>query len=63
MPGLLQTPDYARALISSVITVPKDEVEERVAARLARQELLTRGTGAQFGFFGSLGTDVGVILR
>ena len=51
VPGLLQTANYARALISSVITVPKDEVEERVAARLARQELFTRGTGARFGFF------------
>jgi hypothetical protein len=51
VPGLLQTPDYARALISRVITVPTDEVEERVAARLARQELFGRGTGARFGFF------------
>jgi hypothetical protein len=31
--------------------VPADEVEERVAARLARQELFGRGTGARFGFF------------
>ena len=51
VPGLLQTPDYARALISRVITVPADEVEERIAARLARQELFTRGTGARFTFF------------
>ena len=51
VPGLLQTPDYARSLISSVITVPADEVEERVAARLARQELFGRGTGARFAFF------------
>jgi transcriptional regulator with XRE-family HTH domain len=51
VPGLLQTPDYARALISRVVTVPKVEVEERVAARLARQELFSRGTGARFAFF------------
>lgn len=43
VPGLLQTEDYARALLS-VNFPPLDEaiVEERVAARLARQALLTR---------------------
>ena len=51
VPGLLQTPDYARALLGRSVSVPDDEVEERVAARLARQELFTRGTGARFGFF------------
>lgn len=35
IPGLLQTPDYARALLSQ--TVKGDEVEERVRARLSRQ--------------------------
>jgi len=51
VPGLLQTADYARALLSRSVSVPEDEVEEWVAARLARQELFTRGTGARFGFF------------
>jgi len=51
VPGLLQTPDYARALLSRSVSVPENEVEEWVAARLARQELFTRGTGALFGFF------------
>jgi transcriptional regulator with XRE-family HTH domain len=51
VPGLLQTPDYARALLSRSVSVPETEVEEWVAARLARQELFTRGTGARFGFF------------
>ena len=43
VPGLLQTEDYARALISAHFPPLDDEtVEERVAARLARQSLLTR---------------------
>ncbi|MFE6160770.1 helix-turn-helix domain-containing protein [Streptomyces sp. NPDC056486] len=43
IPGLLQTEPYARALISNHCP-PLDEetVERRVAARLERQELLTR---------------------
>ncbi|MGH4022304.1 MAG: helix-turn-helix domain-containing protein [Pseudonocardiaceae bacterium] len=51
VPGLLQTADYARALLSRSVSVPENEVEEWVAARLARQELFTRGTRARFGFF------------
>ena len=51
VPGLLQTPDYARALITQAGTVPADEIEERVSARLARQELFGRGTCARFAFF------------
>ena len=42
VPGLLQTGDYARAMIQDPRTVPVDEVEDRVAARLARQRLLSR---------------------
>ncbi|MEV2252112.1 helix-turn-helix transcriptional regulator [Streptomyces sp. NPDC050147] len=43
IPGLLQTETYARALIGD-FTPPLDEetVEQRVAARLGRQDLLTR---------------------
>ncbi|MGI5197312.1 helix-turn-helix domain-containing protein [Streptomyces sp. CA-288835] len=36
VPGLLQTPDYARALFSRVAS--GDELEERVRARLSRQQ-------------------------
>jgi transcriptional regulator with XRE-family HTH domain len=36
IPGLLQTPDYATALFSRVMSGP--EVEERVRARLSRQQ-------------------------
>jgi len=42
-PGLLQTPDYARSVISARRpTLDEDDIEERVARRLARQALLTR---------------------
>ncbi|MDX2675922.1 helix-turn-helix domain-containing protein [Streptomyces sp. NY05-11A] len=42
MPGMLQTPEYAHALFSRVAS--GDEVEERVRARLSRQQrFLTEG--------------------
>jgi transcriptional regulator with XRE-family HTH domain len=51
IPGLLQTEEYARVLISGSCPPLDDEtVEERVAARLRRQEALTRRTGVMFGF-------------
>ncbi|MCO5973446.1 helix-turn-helix domain-containing protein [Actinoallomurus soli] len=41
VPGLLQTPDYARAVVrASSLTVPAEEVERRIAVRLKRQERL-----------------------
>jgi transcriptional regulator with XRE-family HTH domain len=40
--GLLQTPDYARALLSVRLGTSDDEVEQQVAARLARQDILSR---------------------
>ncbi|MGW0803528.1 helix-turn-helix domain-containing protein [Nonomuraea sp. NPDC002799] len=43
MPGLVQTEDYARAvIIGSSPQVPEGEVENRVSARLERQTRLTR---------------------
>jgi transcriptional regulator with XRE-family HTH domain len=42
IPGLLQTEDYARAVLSTHPNTSADVVEERVAARMARQEVLTR---------------------
>lgn len=42
LPGLLQTGDYARAVINRLANVPVGEIEDRVAARLARQSLLSR---------------------
>ncbi|MFF8290171.1 helix-turn-helix domain-containing protein [Streptomyces sp. NPDC016309] len=43
VPGLLQTEDYARAVFTmSRPLLPEETVEQRVAARLARQEILAR---------------------
>jgi transcriptional regulator with XRE-family HTH domain len=45
VPGLLQTEDYARAIIEgwkSIIPTTREEVERRVNVRLARQGLLDR---------------------
>ncbi|WP_253266925.1 helix-turn-helix transcriptional regulator [Streptomyces sp. NL15-2K] len=51
IPGLLQTGEYARALISESCPPMDDEtVEERVRARLARQEALMRRTKTVYGF-------------
>jgi transcriptional regulator with XRE-family HTH domain len=43
VPGLLQTPAYARALLSQ--TMCGDEVEDRVRARLSRQQRFLAGGG------------------
>ncbi len=51
VPGLLQTAEYAHALISRVVNVPAEEVNDRVAARLARQNLFTRVHPAKFTFY------------
>ncbi|MEV0961867.1 helix-turn-helix transcriptional regulator [Streptomyces sp. NPDC049910] len=63
IPGLLQTEEYARALIGESHPPLDDEtVEERVRARLLRQEALTRRSGTVFGFVlneASLRTMVG----
>lgn len=50
IPGLLQTGEYARAVISRNVNVPADEVEDRMAARLARQTLFSRPRPATFTF-------------
>lgn len=42
IPGLFQTEDYARAILSAHPNTSAEEAEERVSARLARQEILTR---------------------
>ncbi|MET8979200.1 helix-turn-helix transcriptional regulator [Streptomyces sp. NPDC004539] len=51
IPGLLQTEEYARALISETCPPLDDEtVEERVQGRLKRQEALKRRKGTVYGF-------------
>ncbi|MBE1488561.1 helix-turn-helix domain-containing protein [Plantactinospora soyae] len=42
IPGLLQTEDYARAVIRGDVTLTDDEVNALVASRLARQAILDR---------------------
>jgi transcriptional regulator with XRE-family HTH domain len=43
MPGLLQTEEYARALIqASAVRFTQEAIDRRVAIRLQRQEILTR---------------------
>ncbi len=51
VPGLLQTGEYARALIRETGNVPPDEIDDRVAARLARQCLFSRDYPARFTFY------------
>ncbi|MGH3770421.1 MAG: helix-turn-helix domain-containing protein [Pseudonocardiaceae bacterium] len=50
IPGLLQTEEYARAVISRIANVPPEEVDERVIARLARQILFSQERPARFIF-------------
>ncbi len=40
VPGILQTEDYARAVIRTRFGLSPDEIDEQVAARLKRQEIL-----------------------
>jgi hypothetical protein len=42
VPGLLQTPGYARAVLETRPNTSGDEIEDLVAARLARQAILER---------------------
>ena len=42
IPGLFQTPEYARAVLGKKPHTTEDEVENLLVARLARQEILTR---------------------
>ncbi|MFF4834704.1 Scr1 family TA system antitoxin-like transcriptional regulator [Streptomyces sp. NPDC001315] len=43
LPGLLQTPAYARAIfLNEVPVLTADEIEQRVGARMERQEILQR---------------------
>jgi transcriptional regulator with XRE-family HTH domain len=51
VPGLLQTGEYARAVIRRSVNVPPGEVDDRVAARLARQSLFSRERPAAFTFY------------
>jgi hypothetical protein len=45
VPGLLQTEDYARAVFRTRFGISSDEVDELVAARMKRQEILAGDKG------------------
>lgn len=47
VPGLLQTQDYARAVLKEMPDRPSEWVEEQVAVRLRRQQILTQEFPAQ----------------
>ncbi|RZS34311.1 helix-turn-helix protein [Herbihabitans rhizosphaerae] len=51
IPGLLQTQEYARALLEEAGRVPEEEIGDRVAARLARQSRLGGRDAPEFQFF------------
>jgi hypothetical protein len=60
VPGLLQTAEYARALVNGINPqLAEDDVERRIAARMARQQILTR---AKPPFFHVI-LDAGVLER
>jgi Domain of unknown function (DUF5753)/Helix-turn-helix domain len=42
VPGLLQTGDYARAILAVTFGITAEEADQQVAERLQRQEILTR---------------------
>lgn len=42
VPGLLQTADYARAIFRTRLKTSDEEIDEQVAARLRRQDVLSR---------------------
>ncbi|MEU5788492.1 helix-turn-helix transcriptional regulator [Micromonospora purpureochromogenes] len=48
IPGLLQTENYARAVIRTDGTISDDEVEKRVGVRMDRQAVLSRPNPPQF---------------
>jgi transcriptional regulator with XRE-family HTH domain len=48
IPGLVQTSDYTRAIMSAGGTMPAEEVSTRVAVRMGRREVLTRREPARF---------------
>ncbi len=51
VPGLLQTGEYARVLIRETGNAPAGEIDDWVAARLARQSLFSRDRPARFTFY------------
>jgi len=61
VPGLLQTEDYARAVLSTKPGATETEIEVRVAERLARQRILAYDEPAQPRLYALL--DEGILYR
>jgi transcriptional regulator with XRE-family HTH domain len=60
MPGLLQTEDYARAVLRGAqVDATEDEIEQQVTARLERQEILSKESPPYLRFV----IDEGVLHR
>ncbi|HEV7980065.1 helix-turn-helix transcriptional regulator [Amycolatopsis sp.] len=51
VPGLLQTPSYAQALLTGTGTLPVEEIDGRVLARMERKSLFEPPKRARFSFF------------
>jgi transcriptional regulator with XRE-family HTH domain len=51
VPGLLQTGDYARAVMKRSANFPAEEIEDRIEARLARHSLISRDRPPRFTFY------------
>lgn len=51
VPGLLQTEEYARAILRAYPNIPASELDKRAWARMRRREVLDRRPPAKFSFF------------
>ena len=51
VPNLLQTENYARAIVSRMVNVPFDSIEEHVAARIADQVVFARDRSPRCAFY------------
>lgn len=51
VPGLLQLHSYARSLLEAAATIPAEEIDRRVGARLRRQDIFNRRYPPRFRFF------------
>jgi plasmid maintenance system antidote protein VapI len=51
VPGLLQSPAYAKALIAATPAIPEPEIDARAAARERRERIFDRPFPARFRFF------------
>jgi transcriptional regulator with XRE-family HTH domain len=58
LPGLLQTEDYARAVLQSIILLPPGEVERRVQVRRTRQRRLDETDGTSLNLLAVLDESV-----